>query len=77
MSWAWIVAAAAALVAAASWVVARRAARPGRDLTAMFGQLKFEHGELKARVDRALPDPTAPPKTPPGTQFVPLTSVKR
>jgi hypothetical protein len=28
-------------------------------------------------VDRALPDPSAPPKTPPGTQFVPLTSVKR
>jgi len=77
MSWAWIVAAAAALVAAASWVVARRAARQVRDVTAMYWQLKFEHGELKARVDRALPDPTAPPKTPPGTQFVPLTSVKR
>jgi hypothetical protein len=77
MSWVGIVAAAAALVAAASWVVARRAARQVRDVTAMYWQLKFEHGELKARLDRALPDPLAPPKTPPGTQFVPLTSVKR
>jgi len=77
MSGAWGVAAVAAVVAVASWVVARRAARQLRDLTAMYWQLKFEHGELKARVDRAMPDPTAPPKTPPGTQFVPLTSVKR
>ena len=53
MSWAWIVAAAAALAAAASWVVARRAARQVRDVTAMYWQLKFEHGELKARVDKA------------------------
>ena len=77
MSWVGIVSAAAALVAAAGWVVARRAARQVRDVTAMYWQLKFEHGELKARLDRALPDPSAPPKTPPGTQFVPLTSVKR
>jgi len=77
MSGAWIVAAVAAVVAGASWVVARRAARQVRDVTAMYWQLKFEHGELKARVDKTMPDPTAPPKTPPGTQFVPLTSVKR
>jgi hypothetical protein len=72
----WIAVVAAAL-ALASWVVARRAARQARDLTAMYWQLKFEHGELKARVDRQSPDPSAPPKTPAGTQFVPLTSVKR
>lgn len=67
----------AALLAVASWVVARRVARQVRDLTAMYWQLKFEHGELKARVDRESPDPSAPPRTPAGTQFVPLTSVKR
>ena len=74
---AWILAVVAAAIAAASWVVARRAARQARDVTAMYWQLKFDHGELKARVDKALPDPDAPPRTPPGTQFVPLTSVKR
>jgi hypothetical protein len=73
----WILAVMAAAIAAASWVVARRAARQVRDVTAMYWQLKFEHGELKARVDKAWPDPEAPPRTPPGTQFVPLTSVKR
>ena len=67
----------AAAVAMASWVVARRASRQARDVTAMYWQLKFEHGELKARVQKALPDPDAPPRTPAGTQFVPLTSVKR
>lgn len=68
---------AAAVVAAASWIVARRAARQAREATAMYWQLKFEVGELKARIDRALPAPDGPPRTPPGTQFVPLTSVKR
>lgn len=70
--------AALALVAAtASWVVGRRSARQLRDVTALYWQLKFEHGELKTRLDRAMPDPDAPPRTPPGTQFVPLSSVKR
>jgi hypothetical protein len=70
-------AAAALLVATAGWIVARRTARQLRDVTAMYWQLKFEHGELKTRLDRDLPDPAAPLRTPPGTQFVPLASVKR
>lgn len=74
---AWIVTGAALLIAVASWIAARRAARQVRDVTQMYWQLRFEHGELKARVERALPDPGAPPRTPPGTQFVPLSSVKR
>lgn len=77
MPWAGIVAGVAAAAAVASWIVARRAARQARDVTAMYWQLKYDHGELKARVDKAIPDPAAPPRTPAGTQFVPLTSVKR
>lgn len=77
MAWADIVGVVAATVALAGWVVARRTARQVRELTAMFWQLKYDVGELKVRVDRAVPDPNAPPKTPPGTQFVPLASVKR
>lgn len=73
----WLVSVAALVLAAASWIAARRAARQVRDLTQMYWQLKFEHGELKARVDRAQPDPAAPPRMPAGTQFVPLTSVKK
>lgn len=74
---AWMVAVAAALVAAASWLVARRASRQVRDLTHMYWQLKFEHGELKARLERALPEADTAPRLPRGTQFVPLTNVKR
>lgn len=74
---AWIVAVAALLVAVGSWIVGRRAARQARELERMYWQLKFDHGELKARIDRALPDPAAPPRTPPGTTFVPLSSVKK
>lgn len=77
MDGAWLTAGLAAVIAVAGWVVARRAARQARDLTAMYWQLKYDHGELKARVDRTLPDPEAPPRMPAGTQFVPLTSVKK
>jgi hypothetical protein len=77
MDGAWLTAGLAALIAAASWMVARRAARQARDVTAMYWQLRYDHGELKARVDRALPDPAAPPRLPADTQFVPLTSVKK
>ena len=77
MDGSWLTAGLAVAIAAASWMVARRASRQARDLTAMYWQLKYEHGELKTRVDRAMPDPEAPPRMPAGTQFVPLTSVKK
>lgn len=73
----WLTAGLAVVIAVASWVVARRASRQARDVTAMYWQLKYEHGELKARLDRTTPDPDAPPRMPAGTQFVPLTSVKK
>ena len=77
MDGAWLVAGVSAVLAAAGWITAARAARQVRDLTAMYWQLKFDHGELKARVERALPDPSAPPRLPANTQFVPLASVKK
>ncbi len=77
MDGAWLVAGLSMVLAVAGWFAAARASRQARDLTAMYWQLKFEHGELKARVDRALPDPEAPPRLPANTQFVPLASVKK
>ena len=62
MDGAWLVAGLSMVLAVAGWFAAARASRQARDLTAMYWQLKFEHGELKARVDRALPDPEAPPR---------------
>ncbi len=77
MVWLWVVTSAALTLAAASWVVARRAARRAAQLSDMYWQLRYDHGELKARLDGVAPRPDAPPRTPPGTQFVALTDVKR
>jgi len=77
MGWLWGVAVAALVLAAASWGVARRAARRAAQLHDMYWQLRHDHGELKARLDAVAPRPDAVPRTAPGTQFVALTDVKR
>jgi hypothetical protein len=53
-------------------VQARRTARQLAELTQMYWQLKFDHGELKAKVDPSQPAPPQPKST-----FVPLTQLKR
>lgn len=68
----WVLVAVALIVALAAWVQARRTARHLADLTQMYWQLKFEHGELKAKVDPPEPVAAAPKST-----FVPLSSVKK
>ena len=77
MDWTWIVSAVALVMAGAGWTAASRASRAARQVTEMYWQLKYDHGELKTRVDAIAPRPGAEPRTAPGTQFVPLTSVKR
>jgi hypothetical protein len=77
MEWLWAVSIGALGLAAASWVVARRAARRAAQLSDMYWQLRYDHGELKTRVDALAPAPGTPPRTAPGTQFVALTDVKR
>jgi hypothetical protein len=77
MLWLWVVSIGSLGLAAASWVVARRAARRAAQLSDMYWQLRYDHGELKTRVDALAPSPDRPPRTPPGTQFVALTDVKR
>ena len=68
----WIVAVAALLVAVAALLAARRTARQLAQITEMYWQLKFDHGELKAKVD-----PAAPAAPEPKSTFVPLTQLKR
>lgn len=77
MDWSWIVSAVALVVAGAGWTAAGRAAREARQVTEMYWQLKYDHGELKTRVDAIAPRAGAEPRTAPGTQFVPLTGLKR
>lgn len=68
----WIVSIAALIVALAAWVHARRTARQLAQVTEMYWQLKFDHGELKAKVDPTQPAAPAPKQT-----FVPLSSMKK
>jgi hypothetical protein len=68
----WIVTVAALLVAVAALMHSRRTARQLAEVTQMYWQLKFDHGELKARVD---PPVAAAPQ--PKQTFVPLSSIKK
>lgn len=66
----WILAGSALLVAVVAFAHSRRVARQLAQLTEQYWQLKFDHGELKARLD-----PAAPPAQ--GRQtFVPLQSLR-
>ena len=68
----WIVAVSALAVAVAALMQARRTARQLAQVTEMYWQLKFDHGELKAKLD-----PAAPTSAPPQQTFVPLSSIKK
>ena len=68
----WMVAVVALVVALAALLYARHTAQRLAHLTEMYWQLKFDHGELKAKVDPPRPAPADPKAT-----FVPLTQLKR
>jgi len=68
----WIVAVIALVVALAALAHARRTANQLAQVTEMYWQLKFDHGELKAKVD-----PPSPAAQEPKSTFVPLTQLKR
>jgi hypothetical protein len=68
----WIVTVLALVVAVAALLQSRRVARQLAEVTQMYWQLKFDHGELKAKVN---PAPTAVPQ--PQQTFVPISSIKK
>lgn len=59
----------ALIIAVVAFAHARRTARKLAVLEEQYWQLKFEHGELKARVE-----PAGPESKP---NFIPLTELKR
>jgi hypothetical protein len=81
----WFIAGAALVAAVVAWVVARRTARRVAELSEMYWELKYQHGELRAQLlqsqaprrtgAEAVPSPAAGGKPP--DVFVPLTSLKR
>jgi hypothetical protein len=65
-----------AAIAALAW--ARRLARRLEQVTESYWELRYEHGQLRARVARLEPADPEPPLAPPAsTTFVPLSSMKR
>ena len=68
----WLMAIGGFVLAIAALAVARRTARKLSDVTGMYWQLKYDYGELKARVD-----PPAPSVPEPRQTFVPLSSIKK
>jgi len=68
------------VVAAAALLKARRVARRLERLTESYWELRYEHGQLRARVARLDPEPapaSPDPRAAAGTAFVPLSSLKR
>jgi len=77
----WLLTGAAVLLAAAAFAKALRLARRLERLTESYWELRYEHGQLRARLNRLDPDPAAgapePTRSTGVTPFVPLSSLKR
>jgi len=78
----WLFTGAAVLVAVAALARARRLTKRLERLTESYWELRYEHGQLRARVNRLDPDTQAAnptPSAPSGgstTAFVPLSSLR-
>jgi hypothetical protein len=84
MSIHWFVTGMALLVAIVAWSRARRTAKRLEQLSQMYWELKYQHGELRVQLQRLTgeppPSPTPMPPGAPGAPiegFVPLASLKR
>jgi methionine salvage enolase-phosphatase E1 len=81
----WLVTGLALAVAALAWMKARRTMRRLEQLSEMYWELKYQHGELRAHVQRgagAVQSPqtsaaNSPNPSRPTEVFVPLTSLRR
>ena len=88
MSIEWVITGAAVAIAVAAYLKARRLAKRLERLTESYWELRYDHGQLRARVNRLDPDPASAVRGAPGlnddpgrpagtTAFVPLSSLKR
>ncbi len=77
----WLLTGAALLLAAGAWARARRNAKRLERLTESYWELRYEYGQLRARLtalEPSQPDTQPEPAASPGgTAFIPLSSLKR
>ncbi len=80
MTFLWIVTGAALVASLVAWRQARATARRLEQLTQMYWELKYQHGELRVKVQRLSgeqPPASQAPEAGPPPGFVPLSSLKR
>lgn len=75
----WFVTGAALALALVAWRRARAAARRLDQLTQMYWELKYQHGELRVKLQRLTgePSPAVDVEPQPPDGFIPLSSLKR
>ena len=76
----WLLTGAALVLAGAALFVARRQSKRLERLTESYWELRYEHGQLRARVNRIGPEQqntAAAAEPPPASNFIPLSSLKR
>jgi hypothetical protein len=73
----WIFAALGWLLAFAAYMTARSAARRLKQLTEMYWELKYDHGELKAQVRSLTGQEPRSERAAPGQAFVPLGDLRK
>jgi hypothetical protein len=77
----WLIAAVALGASVIAWAKVRRLTKRLERLAESYWELRYEHGQLRARVNRLDAEPPAPvgEAAPPSgaTAFVPLSSLKR
>ena len=74
----WLLTGAACVLAVVALLVARRQTKRLERLTESYWELRYEHGQLRARVNRLDPEQqVAAAAEPPATNFIPLSSLKR
>ena len=75
----WLLTGAALVLAGAALLAARRQSKRLERLTESYWELRYEHGQLRARVNRLDPDQQGPAAAPdqPAANFIPLSSLKR
>jgi outer membrane murein-binding lipoprotein Lpp len=78
--WLWGLAGVGAVFGVLGYVIGRRNARKLEQLSQSYWELRYQHGQLRAQVNRldpeqqAAPEPASPA---PGANFIPLSSLKR
>jgi hypothetical protein len=74
----WLLTGADLVLAVVALLVARRQTKRLERLTESYWDLRYEHGQLRARVTRLEPEQqAAAAEEPPATNFIPLSSLKR